>query len=162
MNSLTTKTHSSKRNLFPKCRCYKHLPLPKCRCYEAFASFTSHPHSLCGMVWYMTLRVKEAFAKTSLKRIFLCAGMNHVHCSVEYDFHGLMVKASSSSGNLLILSYLSRSLADRWGTAVDFTTSFLHSLQLSAFLSMLFHSRPVHSLILSSHRFLCLPLRLPP
>ena len=27
---------------------------------------------------------------------------------------------------------------------------------------MLFHSRPVHSLILSSHHFLCLPLHLPP
>ena len=26
----------------------------------------------------------------------------------------------------------------------------------------MFHSRPVHSLMLSSHRFLCLPLRLPP
>ena len=62
----------------------------------------------------------------------------------------------------LILSYLSRSLADRWGTTVDFTTSFLHSSRFSAFRSMMFHSRPVHSLMLSSHRFLCLPLRLPP
>ena len=60
------------------------------------------------------------------------------------------------------LSYLSRSLADRWGTTADFTTSFLHSSRFSAFRSMIFHSRPVHSLMLSSHRFLCLPLRLPP
>ena len=58
--------------------------------------------------------------------------------------------------------YLSRSLADRWGTTVDFTTSFLHFSQFLAFHSMIFHSRPVHSLMLSSHRFLCLPLRLPP
>ena len=64
--------------------------------------------------------------------------------------------------HLLILSYLSRSLAGCWGTIVDFTTSFLHSLQFSAFRSMMFHSRPVHSLMLSSHRFLCLPLSLPP
>ena len=63
---------------------------------------------------------------------------------------------------VLILPYLSCSLADRWGTAVDFTTSFLHSSRFSAFRSMIFHSRPVHSLTLSSHRFLCLPLRLPP
>ena len=62
----------------------------------------------------------------------------------------------------LILSYLPRSLADCWGTTVDFTTSFLHSSRFSAFRSMIFHSRPVHSLMLSSHRFLCLPLRLPP
>ena len=60
------------------------------------------------------------------------------------------------------LSYLSGSLADRWGTTGDFTTSFLHSSQLSAFRSVIFHSRPVHSLMLSSHRFLCLPLHLPP
>ena len=58
----------------------------------------------------------------------------------------------------LILSYLSRSLADRWGTTVDFTTSFLHSSRFSAFRSMIFHSRPVHSLMLSSHRFFCLPM----
>ena len=62
----------------------------------------------------------------------------------------------------LILSYLSRSLADRWGNTVDFITSFLHSSLLMAFSSMIFHSRPVHSLMLSSHRFPCLSLRLPP
>ena len=60
------------------------------------------------------------------------------------------------------LSYPSCSLSDRWGTTVDFTTSFLHSSRFSTFRSMIFHSRPVHSLMLSSHRFLCLPLRLPP
>ena len=52
--------------------------------------------------------------------------------------------------------YLSHSLADRWGTTVDSTTSFLHSSRFSAFRSMIFHSRPVHSLMLSSHRFLSL------
>ena len=56
------------------------------------------------------------------------------------------------------LSHLSCSAVDRWGTTVDFTTCFLHS----AFRRMIFHSRPVHSLMLSSHRFLCLPLQLPP
>ena len=58
--------------------------------------------------------------------------------------------------------HLSRSLTDRWCTTVDFTTSFLHSSRFSAFRSMIFHSRPVHSLMLSSHRFFCLPIRLPP
>ena len=48
------------------------------------------------------------------------------------------------------------------GTPLDFTTSFLHSSRFSAFRSMVFHSRPVHSLLLFSHRFLYLPLRLPP
>ena len=62
----------------------------------------------------------------------------------------------------LILSYLSCSLTDRWGTTVDFTTSFLHSSRFSAFRSYIFHSRPVHSLMLSSYRFLCLLIHLPP
>ena len=57
---------------------------------------------------------------------------------------------------LSYLSYLSRSLADRWGTTVDLKTSFLHSSRFSALRSSIFHSRPVHSLMLSSHRFLCL------
>ena len=59
------------------------------------------------------------------------------------------------------LSYLSRSLADRWGTTVDFTTSFLHSSRFSAFRSSIIHSRPVHSLMLSFHRLIRLPLCLP-
>ena len=36
-----------------------------------------------------------------------------------------------------------RSLADRWGTTVDFTASFLHSSRFSAFHSIIFYSRPV-------------------
>ena len=58
----------------------------------------------------------------------------------------------------LSISYLSRSLAGRWGTTVDFTTSFFHSSRFSAFRSSIFHSRPVHSLKLSFHPFLCLCL----
>ena len=63
----------------------------------------------------------------------------------------------------LILSYLIYlcSLADRWGTTVILQPGSPHSSRLSAFRSSIFHSRPVHYLMLSSHRFLCLPLRLP-
>ena len=55
---------------------------------------------------------------------------------------------------------LSHSLADCLGPTVDSTTNLLHSSLFSAFHSMMFHSRPVHSVMLSSHRFLCRPLRL--
>ena len=48
------------------------------------------------------------------------------------------------------------------GTTVDFITSFLHSSRFSAFHSSIFNSRPIHSIMLSSHCFLCLPLSLPP
>jgi len=50
--------------------------------------------------------------------------------------------------------HLSCSPLDRGSIDEDFATSFLHSLRSSAFWSRFFHSRPDHSLMLSSHRFL--------
>ena len=50
----------------------------------------------------------------------------------------------------------------RWGTTDDLATSFLHFPLFSTALWDLPNSRPVHSLMLSSHRFLCLPCLLPP
>ena len=44
----------------------------------------------------------------------------------------------------------------RWDTTDDFTTSFLHFSRFSTALWDLPNSRPVHSLMLSSHLFLCL------
>ena len=49
----------------------------------------------------------------------------------------------------------------RWGTTNDFATSFLHFPLFSTALWDLANSRPVHSLMLSSHLFLCLPCFLP-
>ena len=50
----------------------------------------------------------------------------------------------------------------RWDTTDDFATSFLHFSLFSTALWDLPNSRPVHSLMLSSHLFLCLPCLLPP
>ena len=50
----------------------------------------------------------------------------------------------------------------RWGTTDNFATSFLHFSLFSTALWDLANSRPVHSLILSSHHFLCLPCLLLP
>ena len=49
----------------------------------------------------------------------------------------------------------------RLGTTDDFATSFLHLSLFSTALWDLVNSRPVHSLMLSSHLFLCLPCLLP-
>ena len=49
----------------------------------------------------------------------------------------------------------------RWGTTDDFATSFLHFSLFPTALWDLPNSRPVHSLPLSSHLFLCLPCLLP-
>ena len=50
----------------------------------------------------------------------------------------------------------------RWGTTDDFATSFIHSSLFSTALWDLPNSRPVHSLMLFFHLFLCLPCLLPP
>ena len=50
----------------------------------------------------------------------------------------------------------------RWGTTDVFATSFLHFSLFSTALWNLPNSRPVHSLMLSSHLFLCPPCLLPP
>ena len=50
----------------------------------------------------------------------------------------------------------------RWGTTDGFATSFLHFSLFSTALWDLPNSRPVHSMMLSSHLFLCPPCLLPP
>ena len=57
--------------------------------------------------------------------------------------------------------HLSRNREGRWGTTDDFPTSFLHFTLFSTALWDFANSRPVHSLMLSSHLFLSLPC-LPP
>ena len=58
--------------------------------------------------------------------------------------------------------HLSLNHEGRWGTTDGFTTSFLHFSKFSTALWDLANSKPVHSLMLSSHLFLCLPCLLPP
>ena len=58
------------------------------------------------------------------------------------------------------LSLLNRE--GRWGTTDDFATSFLHFSLFSTALWDLLNCRPVHSLMSSSHLFLCLPCLLSP
>ena len=66
-----------------------------------------------------------------------------------------------SGQNLHLYPHLSLNHKDRWGTTEDFTTSFLHFSLFSAALWVLANSRPVHSLMLSSRLFFCLPCFLP-
>ena len=58
-------------------------------------------------------------------------------------------------------SHLTLNCEGRWGTTDDFATSFLHFPLFSTALWDFPNSRPVHSLMLSSHLFLCLPFLLP-
>ena len=58
--------------------------------------------------------------------------------------------------------HLSLNHKGRWGTTDDFASSFLHLSLFSTALRDTANSRPVHSLMLSSHLFFCLPCLLPP
>ena len=51
---------------------------------------------------------------------------------------------------------------DRWSTIDDLATSSLHSSRLSTFLMAVLSVNHVHSGMLSSHLFFCLPRLLPP
>ena len=53
--------------------------------------------------------------------------------------------------------HLSLNREGRWRTTDDFTTSFLHFSLFSIALLDLANTRPVHSLMLSSYLFFCLP-----
>ena len=58
--------------------------------------------------------------------------------------------------------HISLNREGRWVTTDDFTTSFLHFSLFSTALWDSANSRPVHSLMLSSHLIFCLPCFLPP
>ena len=58
--------------------------------------------------------------------------------------------------------HLSFNRGGRWGTTDDFKTSFLYFSLFSTALWDLANSRHVHSMVLSSHLFFCLPCLLPP
>ena len=57
--------------------------------------------------------------------------------------------------------HLSLDCGGRWDTTDNFTNSFLHFSLFSTAFWDLANSRPVHSLMLSSHLFFCLPCLLP-
>ena len=62
----------------------------------------------------------------------------------------------------LLHLHLSRSLVDLWCATDDLATSSLHSSRLAAFLMAAPIVMLVHSGMLFSHLFFCLPLLLPP
>ena len=72
-----------------------------------------------------------------------------------FTFYNLIYGYSSSLAYPITLQGL-------WGTADDFATALFHLILSSAVLVELAKSIPVHSLILSSHHFFCLPLLLFP
>ena len=105
------------------------------------------------------------------------------NCLINYLMHGMPIFSSTFIESIYVhigqvkhasvnnvdndddvhpICHLSLNLEGRWRNTGDFETSFLHfSLFFTANLDLT-HSRPVHSLMLSSHLLLCLPCLLPP
>ena len=82
--------------------------------------------------------------------------------SVKITLHVWSRKRDRKDWHTIIFHHLSLNREGRWGTTDDFTTRFLHFSPFSTALWDLANSWPVHSLMLSSHLFLCLPCLLPP
>ena len=87
VNSLNTKAHSSEEmaefcfenaDIRSICYCKQRMKSTlslSSECVEIelckpCTSFTSHPYSLCGMMWYRTLRVKVPWSKTWVQTPF--------------------------------------------------------------------------------------------
>ena len=98
---------------------------------------------------------------------------SHSQCAISLHWQNLMSIIKSSFIPFLfslypakclpisLSSHLSLNCEGCWGTTDDCTISFLHFFLFSTTLWDLTNSRPVHSLMLSSHLFLCLPCLLP-
>ena len=76
--------------------------------------------------------------------------------------HYTNLHAANSLIMNLTSSSISQSRWDRWGTTEDLTANSLHPSLSSASLKASPSFRPVHSQMLFSHLFLCLPLALCP
>ena len=80
---------------------------------------------------------------------------------MSYCDNGLAAVLERGIACISASHHLSLKHEGRWGTTDDFATSFLHYSLFSTALWDLPNSRPVHSLMLSSHLFLCLPCLFP-
>ena len=73
-----------------------------------------------------------------------------------------MLHIPPNNYHLTTFLHLSFNCRGCWGTTDDFTTNFLHFSLFSTVLWGLTNSTPIHSLLLSSRLFFCLPCLLPP
>ena len=90
-----------------------------------------------------------------LRSLEVCSGIGEeIECRQQPLEHICMITSSSSH---LFLNH-----KGCWCTTDDFATIFHHFSMFCTALWDLPNSRPVHSLMLPSHLFLCLPCLLPP
>ena len=106
------------------CPVHKNLQKDRCKEYESWQSLTLGS-SFISITSF-------AFLPSVVSIVFLTYQTAHLQCfhnplqQVPFPEVWMWLPLQWLNG-LLLLSYLSWSLADHWGTTVDFTTSFLHS-----------------------------------
>ena len=113
--------------------------------------FIRHVYYVYLLVIYTTY-IHSSF----LLREFICL-LYYVYLFFTYQYSHTRLTMISHHHH-----HLSLHRECRWDTTDDFTTSFLHFSLFSTAVWDLENSRPVHSLMLSSHLSLRLPCLLPP
>ena len=124
--------------------------------YSAVFTESTRKHCELLLAWVVTRFVvlKSCFHKTV---------KHHVWCSIlTKNIHNIYTDRQTNRERENHHHHQSLNREGRWGTTDDFATSFLHFSLFATALWDLVNSRPVHSLMLSSHLFLCLPYLLPP
>ena len=127
-------------------------------------------HSLCCFDWSDTLPTTSR--KPPAPSLMTYTHDNHSQPWLAWNKGGTLWIQSNISNNYSCprscwcdanhYHHLSLNHQGHWGTTDDFATNVLHFSLFSTALWDLANSRPVHSLILSSYLFLCLPCLLPP
>ena len=91
-------------------------------------------------------------------RVADCRALPVVACHKQASVQFIMIMLTRLFVYVFVIHHhLPLNREGRWGTIDDFATSFFHFSLFSTALWDLQYSRPVHSLMLSSHLFLCLP-----
>ena len=127
----------------------------------------THTHALLEKKVFLRKSCKDSTTNTResrrKERHFVAAGFPHgISTRIPHMENGRSPIRPTEYLHLHLHLDLSLNRGDCWGTKEDFTTSFLPSSLFSTALWDLANSRPVHSLMLSSHLFLCLSCLLPP
>ena len=94
--------------------------------------------------------------------MFISTNNIHTYITFLQCNHHLELYAKSLFCAIFFFLFYPRTLEDRRGTTDEFATIPFHTVLFSAARVELAKSNPVHSLILSSHLFFCLPLFLFP
>ena len=118
-------------------------------CQKTVCNRTTGACEMCRDNLTLPLCLKDDEGDSSVELFNDVVSFIFIHSFIHYLIHHLQL-------------HLPLNREGRWSTTDDFTNSFLIFSLFFTSLWGLGNSRPVHSLMLSSHLFFCLPCLLPP